>query len=75
MRRALPGYAESIIRREGIERGAQFRAVEDHRQDRRANGGGCSQAPDGRWTPLIEAQATSVALRIGTAQASKVEGV
>ncbi len=63
----IAGYAESILVREGIERGAQLLAVEEitGRIDARITDVARKKLMD-EGALLAEAQATSLALRIGT---------
>ncbi len=68
----IAGYAESILAREGIERGAQLRAVEE------ITGRIDAQIPEvsrkklmDEGARLAEAQATSLALNIGTPDKAK----
>ena len=69
----IAGYAESILAREGIERGAQLRAIEEvtGRIDTRISEIARKKLTE-EGARLAEAQATSLALRIGTREEPKV---
>ena len=68
----IAGYAESILAREGIERDAQLRAIEEvtGRIDARITEVARKKLMD-EGARLAEAQATSLALRIGTPDEAK----
>ena len=69
----IAGYAESILAREGIERDAQLRAIEEvtGRIDARITEVARKKLMD-EGARLAEAQATSLALSIGTPDQAKV---